>query len=40
VDAPVTTTNKTSVFFFIPGVDGRIILKQNFREWDVGCGLD
>jgi hypothetical protein len=23
-----------------PGVDGRIILRQIFRKWDVGYGLD
>ena len=23
-----------------PGIDGRIILSQIFRKWDVGYGLD
>jgi hypothetical protein len=23
-----------------PGIDGRIILSQIFRKWDVGVGLD
>jgi hypothetical protein len=23
-----------------PGVDGRIILKMNFKKWDGGHGLD
>jgi hypothetical protein len=23
-----------------PGVDGRIILRLNFRKWDVGYGMD
>jgi hypothetical protein len=23
-----------------PGVDGKIILRWIFRNWDVGCGLD
>jgi hypothetical protein len=23
-----------------PGMDGRIILRWNFRKWDVGYGLD
>jgi hypothetical protein len=23
-----------------PGMDGRIVLKQIFRKWDMGYGLD
>jgi hypothetical protein len=23
-----------------PGIDGRMILRCNFRKWDVGYGLD
>jgi hypothetical protein len=23
-----------------PGIDGRIILRRNFRKWDGGHGLD
>jgi hypothetical protein len=40
VNAPATIANKASVFFLIPGVDGRIILRENFRKWNVGYGLD
>jgi hypothetical protein len=23
-----------------PGIDGRIIIRQIFRKWDMGCGSD